>query len=46
MLVIVIRIIPVAIGKGEENMVDIKSMPEYTVSIDEKELPLNLLSKG
>ncbi len=38
--------IPVAIGQDEGNLVDIKSMLKYTITIDAKELPLNLLSMG
>ena len=38
--------IPVAIKDGEKGLVDIKSMISYTLTIDGRELALNLISMG
>jgi len=38
--------IPVAIEQGEEDIVDIKSMPSYPITVEDRELLLNLVSVG
>jgi len=38
--------IPVVIGQGKENVVDIKSMLDYSITVAGKELQLNLISMG
>jgi len=38
--------IPVAIDKREDSVVDIKSLMNYTITVDGRELPLSLLSVG
>ncbi len=38
--------IPVVIGQGEGNLVDIKSMINYSISVDGRELRLSLVSMG
>jgi len=40
------RAIPVVIGQGEGNVVDIMSMISYSISVDDKELRLSLVSMG
>ena len=38
--------IPVAIEEGDRGLVDIKSMLNYTITVDDWKLPLNLISMG
>jgi len=38
--------IPVAIEKSDRGLVDIKSMLNYTITVDDWKLPLNLISMG
>ena len=38
--------IPVVMGQGKENVVDIKSMLNYSITVGGKELPLDLVSMG
>ena len=38
--------IPVEIGERDRGLVDIKSMLNYTINLDDRKLPLNLVSMG